>query len=206
MPEFLYLLYNSVMRKIFVCLIIVGFLLCRGAFAEERNSLVNDQANLYYAENRIEEAFGLLLTIPEENRTPMNWLLLGNVLQDKGRLDDADFMYNQALLADSKFYKAAYNLGNLYLEQDKPNMAIQQYKIVMKLKPDFAYAYYNTGCAYLKLGKYKDAKKYFLRALGWNNNEADFHYNLAYAYKMLKNDKQAQIYLDYYNKIIQEKI
>ena len=67
------------MRKIFVCLIIVGFLLCRGAFAEERNSLVNDQANLYYAENRIEEVFGLLLTIPEENRTPMNWLLLGNV-------------------------------------------------------------------------------------------------------------------------------
>ena len=76
----------------------------------------------------------------------------------------------------------------------------------MKLNPEFPYAYYNTGCAYLKLGKYKDAKRYFLKALDFNNNEADFHYNLAYAYKMLKNEKQAKVYLDYYNKIIQEKI
>lgn len=194
------------MKNFFVYLAAALLAVGNIALAEETGSLINDQANLYYAENRIEDAFGLLLTIPQENRTPMNWLLLGNILQDKSRLDDADFMYNQALLADSKFYKAAYNLGNLYLEQDKPNMAIQQYKIVMKLKPDFAYAYYNTGCAYLKLGKYRDAKKYFLKALDWNNNEADFHYNLAYAYKMLKNDKQAQVYLDYYNKIIQEKI
>ncbi len=199
------LLYNPVMKN-FVYLILALFITCNIALAEEGNSLINDQANLLYAENRIEEAFGLLLTIPQENRTPMNWLLLGNILQDKNRPEDADFMYNQALLADSKFYKAAYNLGNLYLEQDKPNMAIQQYKTVMKLNPEFPYAYYNTGCAYLKLGKYKDAKRYFLKALDFNNNEADFHYNLAYAYKMLKNEKQAKVYLDYYNKIIQEKI
>ncbi len=205
LSDFIYLLYNPVMKK-FVYLLFTVFIFYNLSYAEETNSLVNDQAQLYYAENRIEEAFGLLLTIPQETRTPMNWLLLGNILQDKNRLDDAEFMYNQALLADSKFYKAAYNLGNLYLEQEKPNMAIAQYKIVMKLYPEFPYSYYNTGCAYLKLGKYKDAKKYFLRALAINNNVADFHYNLSYVYKMLNNQKQAQIYLDYYNKIIQEKI
>lgn len=187
-------------------LIIVLLTAYNMAFAEESSSIVNDQANLMYAENRIEDAFGLLLTIPQENRTPMNWLLLGNILQDKNRLEDADFMFNQALLADSKFYKAAYNLGNIYLEQGKPNMAVSQYKTVIKLKPEFAYAYYNMGCAYLQLGKYRDAKNAFLRALDYKNNEADFHYNLAYTYKMLNNQKQAKIYLDYYNKIIENGI
>ncbi|HIS35691.1 TPA: tetratricopeptide repeat protein [Candidatus Scatousia excrementigallinarum] len=182
---------------------LLAFLIAAGniVFAEE--SLINDQANLLYAENRIEEAFNLLLTIPPETRTPMNWLLLGNILQDKGRDDDADFMFSQAAVDDTKFYKAMYNLGNLYLEQDKPNLAIEQYKKVLKLKPEFSYAYYNMGCAYLKLGKLKDARRNFLYAIDYNPTVADFHYNLAYTYKKLNKPKDAQIYLDYYNKIIQ---
>ena len=171
--------------------------------ADEQSAMISNQVNMLYAENRIEETFNLLLTIPEEERTPLNWLLLGNVLEDKNRDSDAEFMYNQALLTDKKFYKAHYNLGNLYLKQDKPNMAIEQFKSVIKLKPDFAYAYYNMGCAYLKLNQYKKARKYFLDALSYNTNVADFHYNLAYTYKMLNNEKQAKIYLDYYNKITQ---
>lgn len=187
--------------KRFVYLLAVLILAGNIAFAED--SVINDQANLLYAENRIEEAFNLLLTIPPEARTPQNWLLLGNILQDKGRDDDADFMFSQAAANDAKFYKAMYNLGNIYLEEDKPNMAIEQYKKVLKLKPEFSYAYYNMGCAYLKLGKLKDAKRNFLYAIDYNPTVADFHYNLAYTYKKLNKPKDAQMYLDYYNKIIQ---
>ena len=188
------------MKRFVTVLVLLAF--CGlGVRAEE--SVINDQANLLYAENRIEEAFNLLLTIPPETRTPMNWLLLGNILQDKGRLEDADFMFSQASVDDPKFYKALYNLGNLYLEQDKPNMAIEEYKKVLKLKPDFAYAYYNMGCAYLKLGKLKDARRNFLYAIDYNSTIADFHYNLAYTYKKLNKPKDAQIYLDYYNKIME---
>lgn len=187
--------------KRFVYLLAVLILAGNITFAED--SVINDQANLLYAENRIEEAFNLLLTIPPETRTPLNWLLLGNILQDKGRDDDADFMFSQAAANDAKFYKAMYNLGNIYLEEDKPNMAIEQYKKVLKLKPEFSYAYYNMGCAYLKLGKLKDAKRNFLYAIDYNPTVADFHYNLAYTYKKLNKPKDAQMYLDYYNKIIQ---
>lgn len=187
--------------KRFVYLLAVLIFAGSITFAEE--SVINDQANLLYAENRIEEAFNLLLTIPPEARTPMNWLLLGNILLDKGRDDDADFMFSQAVAEDTKFYKAAYNLGNIYLDEDKPNMAIEQYKKVLKLKPEFSYAYYNMGCAYLKLGKLKDARRNFLYAIDYNPTVADFHYNLAYTYKKLNKPKDAQVYLDYYNKIIQ---
>ena len=61
-------------------------------------------------------------------------------------------MYNKAIEVDGDFFKAYYNLGNIYLNDGKPNMAIEQYKKVIKLKPDFAYAHYNLGCAYIKLG------------------------------------------------------
>lgn len=187
--------------KRFVYLLVICIFAGSAAFAEE--SVINEQAKLLYAENRIEEAFNLLLTIPPEARTPLNWLLLGNILQDKGRDEDADFMFSQAQMNDSSFYKAVYNLGNLYLEQDKPNMAIGQFKRVIKLKPDFSYAYYNMGCAYLKLGNLKEARKNFLTAIDYNPAAADFHYNMAYVSKKLNKPKDAELYLNYYNKIIE---
>ena len=163
---------------------------------------ITNQANVLYAENDIKGAFNLFLTIPEEERTAQNWLLLGNILQDQGKVEEAIFMYNKAIEADDKFYKAYYNLGNIYLNDGRPNMAIEEYKKVIKLKPEYAYAHYNLGCAYIKLGKYNKAKFELLTATDYKNNVADFHYNLAYIYKKLGKEKQAKTYLEYYNKLI----
>ena len=81
-------------------------------------------------------------------------------------------------------------------------MAVEEFKKVIKLKPEYAYGHYNLGCAYMKLGKYSKAKYEFLVATDYKNNVADFHYNLAYVYKKLNKEKQAKTYLEYYNKII----
>lgn len=167
---------------------------------------LNEQAKLLYADNNITESFNALLSIPEEERTAENWLLLGNILQDKGRNDDAVFMYTQSILKDDKFYKAHYNLGNCYLNDDKPNMAIEEYKKVLKIRPEYAYAHYNLGCAYIKLGKYKKAKNAFLDAIYFKNTEPDFYYNLAYVYKKLNKAKDAQAYTEIYNKLIENQI
>ncbi len=169
---------------------------------EEKYLNITNQANVLYAENDIKGAFNLFLTIPEEERTAQNWLLLGNILQDQGKVEEAIFMYNKAIETDDKFYKAYYNLGNIYLNDGRPNMAIEEYKKVIKLKPEYAYAHYNLGCAYIKLGKYSKAKFELLTATDYKNNVADFHYNLAYVYKKLGKEKQAKTYLDYYNKLI----
>ncbi len=167
------------------------------------DSTKNDQINILYAENNIKEAFNLILSIPEEERTSQNWLLMGNILQDEGKLDDAAFMYNRAISINEKYYKAHYNLGNIYMLQDKPNLAIQSYKKAVKYNPDFAYGYYNLGCAYLKIGKVKSAKWEFYKAIDLNNQVPDFHYNLAYTFKQLNKEKQAKTYLDFYNKLIE---
>ena len=164
---------------------------------------ISKQATIHYAENEIKTSFNLLLSIPEEDRTPQNWLILGNILQDQGKSSEAVFMYQKAALADENYYKAYYNLGNVYLNEDKPNMAITEYKKVIKLDPNFPYAYYNLGCAYIKTGDLKKARNAFLSAIDLKNTEPDFHYNLAYVYKKLKNDKKAELYLQYYNKIME---
>lgn len=167
----------------------------------EQYQTVSNQVNVFYAGNDIKNAFNLLLSIPEEERSAQNWLLMGNILQDQGKLDEAAFMYNKAIQVDDKYYKAYYNLGNIYLADGKPNMAIEQYKKVIKLKPEYAYAHYNLACAYIKLGKYSKAKFELLTATDLNNNVAEFHYNLAYVYKKLGKEKAAKTYLEYYNKL-----
>ena len=164
---------------------------------------LNDRINVLYAENNINEALSLLFSIPEEERTSQNWLLMGNILQDQDKNDDAEFMYNSAIAADEKNYKAHYNLGLIYLKQNKPNSAIAEFKKSVKYKSDFAYGYYNLGCAYLQINKLNNAKWEFFKAIDINNQVPDFYYNLAYTYKKLKNEKQAKIYLDYYNKLIE---
>ena len=152
-------------------------------------------------ENNINEALNLLFSIPEEERTSQNWLLMGNILQDQNKPADAIFMYNNAIATEPKNYKAHYNLGVAHLMQNQPNLAIEEFKKAIKYKSDFAYAYYNLGCAYLKVEKYNKAKWEFLNAITYNNQVADFHYNLAYTYKKLNNEKKAKIYLKYYNEL-----
>ena len=97
----------------------------------------------------------------------------------------------------------SFNLANIYLEEDRPLMAIDNYKNVIRLKRDFAYAYYNIGCAYLKLGDYKKAKKYFAKAVELKNTEPDFQYNLAFCYKKLNKLKLASRHLEFYNKLLE---
>lgn len=169
----------------------------------EQYQSVTNEANVFYAENDIKKALEMFLSIPENERTPQNWLLIGNIMQDQGKLDEASFMYNKAIELDNKFYKAYYNLGNVYLQDGKPNMAVEQYKKVINLKPEYAYAHYNLACAYIKLGKYSKAKFELLTAIDYKNTVADFHYNLAYVYKKLGKEKTAKTYIEYYNKLME---
>lgn len=173
----------------------------KSAYDDEMS--LSEQAVILYNENNLTAAFDTLLKIKEADRTALDWVLLGNILQDQVKVSDAVFMYQRAIIVDPKCYKAYYNLGNIYLEEDKPNLAIENYRKANKINNQFAYAYYNLGCAYLKLGETNKAKIAFLKAVELKNTEACFHYNLAYTYKLLKNTKLSKQYLDNYNKLME---
>ena len=162
---------------------------------------LSQQAVAFYNDNNLEEALNSFLKIPEKYRTAQDYVLIGNILLDLEKPEDAVFMYKRAILTDEFYYKPYYNIGNVYLNDDKFFMAIDYYKKAIKYAPDFAYAYYNLGCAYIKIGELTKAKSKLTKAIKLKNTEADFHYNLAYVYKKLNKPKLANIYLENYNKL-----
>lgn len=194
------------MNKLFITALIILSFSTMG-FASELNKddldMTSQQARVLYAQNEIDEAFKLLNTKGEAYRTAEDWLLIGNILQDKDKLNEAIYMFKKAIEKDPKYYKAHYNLGYIYLIQEKPNMALEEFKKSVKYKNDFAYGYYNMGCAYLKLKQYRNARYNFFRAMDMKSDEPMIYYNLAYTFKMLNKEKQAQNYLDIYNKLME---
>lgn len=162
---------------------------------------LSKQATAFYSDNNYNKTMDLLLQIQEADRTAQDWLLLGNLLDEKGQKNEAIFMYQKAISADPKFYKAYYNLANIFLEENRNNIAIEYYKKAEKLNKKNPYLYYNLGCAYIKQAKLKDAKNALLKAVTIKNDIPELQYNLAYVYKNLNKPKIAQIYLDNYNKL-----
>ena len=200
------------MKKIFLTILALGLVGGVSAQAalpwkkevqEEVIDATSQQAKVLYAQNEIDEALKLLKSKGEDLRSTEDWLLIGNILQDKDRIDEATYMFKKSIDKNPKYYKAHYNLGYIYLIQDKPNMALAEFKQTVKYKDDFAYGYYNMGCAYLKLKEYRNARFNFFRAIDAKNDEPMFYYNLAYTYKMLNKEKDAQTYLDIYNKLME---
>lgn len=186
--------------KKFLTIIFALLLFQTSIYAEEKDE-VDIRVNSLYAANKVDEAFNIIINIPQEERTAQQWLIMGNIMMDYEKISDAEFMYKAAINSDAKFYKAYYNLGNIYLQNNQPNLAVTNFKAALKINKEFAPAYYNLGCAYLKLGEIRKAKNAFHDAIYFNSNVADYHYNLAYAYKLLGKTKDAQFYLDNYNKL-----
>ena len=188
--------YNIIMKGLLISLLI--FLGISSCYASNE---LSKQATAFYSDNNFQKTMELLLQISEKDRSAQDWLLLGNLLDEKGETQNATFMYQKALFADETYYKAYYNLANHYLTEEKYNAAIENYKLALKYNKNNPYVHYNLACAYIKKAELKKAKSELIKAVTLNNNIPEIHYNLAYVYKSLGKDKIAQEYLNNYNKL-----
>ena len=191
--------YNLSMRK--VILLIVLLLSCSYCLAD--SSELSKQATAFYSDNNQVRTMDLILQINEKDRTGQDWLLLGNVMADSLRMEDAVYMYQKAIEKDKKCYRAYYNLGNYYFERGENDKALENYTKASKISNENPYIYYNMGCVNIKQSNWSKAKNNFNKAIMFNSKVPEFHYNLAYVYKQLKKDKMAQTYLDNYNKLVE---
>ena len=187
------------MKKI--CLIFFLILSMSFCFASEE---LSKQATAFYSDNNFQKTLELILQINEHERTAQDWLILGNLLEEKGEKENARFMYQKSIFADKKYYKAYYNLANHYLADEKYNFAVENYKLALKYNKTNPYVHYNLACAYIKMAEIKKAKAELIKAVTLNNNIPEIHYNLAYVYKSLGKDKIAQDYLNNYNKLMNQ--
>lgn len=179
------------------------FLASNIVFANEE---LSKQAVAFYSDNNYNKTLEILLQIDETKRSAQDWLLMGNLYQEKNEKQNAVYMYQKAIAVDKKFYKAYYNLANLFLEDENYGIAIEQYKKAISLNKENPYLHYNLACAYIKSGEIKKAKNSLIKAVTLKNDIPEVHYNLAFVYNSLGKTTIAQTYLDNYNKLTQPNI
>ena len=87
---------------------------------ETQDDIADDiikQACVLYNENKYELAFHMLNNVEDKNKTPLAYFIMANILSDYERPLDAIFSLQKAIQLDEKYYKAYYNLGNLYADK-----------------------------------------------------------------------------------------
>ncbi len=83
------------------------------------------------------------------------------------------------------------NLGSLYAQEKKWDLAIENYRQAIVLKPNFSWYYYHLGQALSEQKKLDDAIKNYYRAIDLNQNFSWSYYNLGNALSKLQKWEEA---------------
>ncbi len=83
-------------------------------------------------------------------------------------------------------WSSHYNLGNFYLKQRRPDLALDVFKTALTFEPRSVPALVNVAMAYSRMGDNKEAEKYLAKALQVDPKNAEAHFNLG----LLKAEQQ----------------
>lgn len=98
-------------------------------------------------------------------------------LHEDGRLDEAEAVYQKALMGEPNNADALHGLGVLMVQWGQPEQAIPFLNKAIASRPDFALAHSHLGCAYQVLNHDDEALASYEKAVqidpafaeGWNN-------------------------------------
>ncbi len=106
---------------------------------------------------------------------------VGNIETARGNLDQAIGHFRQALLIDSDYVKANYNLANALAKKAEFIEAIAHYRQALRIDPDNAEAHNNLGNVLALHGNLEEAIQHFRHALRLNPGISETHFNLGNA-------------------------
>ena len=101
------------------------------------------------------------------------WNYLGVAEQRAGQPDDAAAAYNRALKLNRDLTEAHYNLGCLWLEQNKPDPAKNEFTAFVLRRGNDPAGWLKLGSAQLRLQDFASAERSFGTALNFNTNNAE---------------------------------
>ncbi len=115
---------------------------------------------------------------------PESWLAhsnLGDLLQGRGRIDQALPHYRKALELMPRYAQLPNNIGFSLAACGRFDEAIALYRRALEIKPDFAEAYNNLGAAMACQGRIDEAMDDYRKALEITPDCAKAHNNFAFA-------------------------
>lgn len=106
---------------------------------------------------------------------------LGNIILDRGQIDEAIQHYNAALKAAPDFPKPHYNLGVALARKGQISQAMEQYQIAVEIDPNYAKAQYQLGLILVDRGRIPEAIGCYQRALTITPNDPQIYFHLGHA-------------------------
>ncbi|MEW6555725.1 MAG: DUF2723 domain-containing protein [Elusimicrobiota bacterium] len=130
---------------------------------------------------------------------------IGDILRQQKKFDDAFFALSHTISLDSSYSPAYYNLGLLYLEQQKENKAIECFQNAYQYDStdkdslgQLSKIYQNKGYKNYTAGKIENAISDYKKAIEYTPENADIYYNIAVIYSQIQNKKEAKNYFQKY--------
>ncbi|HEV2318505.1 MAG TPA: tetratricopeptide repeat protein [Verrucomicrobiae bacterium] len=128
----------------------------------------------YLDEGDYADAAGEFKSATEEMATNAEaWNYLGVAEQHTGQLEDAAKAYQRALELDRDLTEAHYNLGCLWMQEDQPEKAANEFTAFTLQKVNEPEGWLKLGLAQLGVHQLLPAEKSFSTALYWSPKNAE---------------------------------
>jgi Tfp pilus assembly protein PilF len=108
--------------------------------------------------------------------------ILGYVLLDQGRLDEASIQLREALRINPEYANANTNMAVVLMRQGKYEESLSYFCRVSQLRPGHGDAYYNLGIALIHASQYPEAVVYLNKVLASDPDHAGAHNNIGIAF------------------------
>ncbi len=148
----------------------------------ERRRTLNDIAD-QYLRGELEPSHAELLVYVREHPTEARaWVILGNVCEDLGQLEEAEQAYSKAIELDPGAYQAYTGLGVLCRRRRDYGRAAEYYDRAIAINPSYAQAYSSRAIIALKRGHDRHALELAQRAYALDKRDPVIAANLATMY------------------------
>jgi tetratricopeptide (TPR) repeat protein len=141
--------------------------------------------------NRLDEAEAALRSALAAGDDAVGYYNLGIVLEQRGRVDDAEQSYRRAVELGPGLARARNNLAGLLAQRGRLEDAAALLTEAIRLDPSMPDAFTNLSAVLLQQGRYADAARQARLAIEMDPRLADAHGNLGVALAQLGDTQQA---------------
>lgn len=196
------LFFKNIIFSLSLVVVLVMLSSCNGAAKREQQAKIQKQAEIYYKMGELkfsEGSFSVALknlhkSVELNPRSTSTQNLLGLSYFAKRLYAEAEVHFKKALDIDQSFASARLNLGSLYLETSRWDMAIAEIDILLKdvfyVTPELLHN--NKGWGLYNKGLYQDAIDSYNKAIDINSRYSVAYNNRGLAEEKIKRKKSAR--------------